>query len=150
MYPSDSTHNLDGVNGGIRILVVDDMRPSTDSLAMLLQALGHQTCNAYNGEEALEKFASFQPEVVLLDLIMSGTTGFKTAEMMRNQFKDDKFTIVAMSGWTQTNVRQLALNAGCDAYLPKPTKLEDLNSILALVKAGDHSLANFRESPRES
>ena len=128
-------------SGALRILVVDDMRLNTDSLAMLLEALGHKTSKAYSGKEALEQFEFFQPEVVFMDLGMPGMDGYETARRMRDQFKKQKFTLVALTGWGQEDAQQRALDAGFDAHLTKPVSLDKLNNIFAQVKTGDYSLA---------
>ena len=137
-------------SGALRILVVDDMRLNTDSLAMLLEALGHETSKAYSGKEALEQFEFFQPEVVFMDLGMPGMDGYETARRMRDQFKEQKFTLIALTGWGQENVQQRALDAGFDAHLTKPVNLDKLNCIFAQVKTGDYSLANFQSSDTDS
>ena len=68
-----------------RILVVDDNRDSAESLAMLLQAMDHETQTAYDGLEALEVATTFQPEVVLLDLGMPKLNGYDTARRLRER-----------------------------------------------------------------
>ena len=66
------------------------------------------------------------------------------------QFKEQKFTLIALTGWGQENVQQRALDAGFDAHLTKPVNLDKLNCIFAQVKTGDYSLANFQSSDTDS
>ena len=53
-----------------KILVVDDLRDSADSLALLFDALGHQTMTSYDGQQAVEAARSFGPDIVFLDINM--------------------------------------------------------------------------------
>jgi hypothetical protein len=68
-----------------RILVVDDIRDSADSLAMLLRLVGHDVRTVHDGRQALVVPATYRPNLVLLDFGLPGTNGFIVARQMRSQ-----------------------------------------------------------------
>jgi CheY-like chemotaxis protein/two-component sensor histidine kinase len=116
---------------GRRILVVDDNRDSADSLAMMLELLGHATQAAYDGRDAVETFGTFEPEVVLLDIGMPRLTGLEAAREIRRRPRGPEVVLIAMTGWGQGEDRRKAREAGFDHYLIKPVHPEELQSLLA-------------------
>jgi PAS domain S-box-containing protein len=114
-----------------RVLVVDDNRDSADSLAMLLQVLGHEVEIAYDGEEALETAAKLLPEVVLLDIGMPKLSGYEVCERMRHQPWARDAVIVAVTGWGQQEDKRRSHEAGFDHHLVKPIDPSVLREVLS-------------------
>jgi CheY-like chemotaxis protein len=69
----------------LRVLIVDDDRDTTDSLAVLLKLWGFQPLVAYDGPAALAVAAAERPDLVLLDLSMPGMDGYELALRLRRQ-----------------------------------------------------------------
>jgi CheY-like chemotaxis protein len=113
-----------------RILVVDDNRDARESLATLLRGLGYSVETARDSASALETAASFLPQVVILDIIMPGVSGFRTAELMRQQPLLHNIVIITVTGWQETLDDWLSKNAGCNYHLLKPLDMERLETIL--------------------
>jgi two-component system CheB/CheR fusion protein len=113
-----------------RVLIVDDNADSADSLARLLQSLGHHTATEYDGESAVERVQSFEPHVVLLDLGMPGVDGFEVCRRLRESTTAGALRIVAMTGWGREQDRARTLAAGFDAHLVKPA---DLASVAVVI-----------------
>ena len=116
--------------GGRRILIVDDNRDSAASLAMLLEAAGNKTREAYDGMEALEAAAEFHPDVVLLDIGLPKLNGFEVCRRMRAEPWGRDMTILAVSGWGQDDDRRKSREAGFDNHMVKPL---DYNTLLKLL-----------------
>ena len=117
-----------------RILVADDNRDSADSLAMMLEMLGHEVSCAHDGVEALETAKRSKPELVFLDLGMPRMNGYDAARMIRNQPECNGVVLVALTGWGQEQDRRRSYEAGFDYHIVKPIDftaveklLEDLN-----------------------
>jgi len=113
-----------------RILVVDDNRDAADSLVAMLSADGHEAAASYTGAHALERVASWSPDVVLLDIGLPDIGGYEVARRLRQQNSGDGLTIVAISGWGQQRDKQDALDAGCDAHLTKPANPDDVRELI--------------------
>jgi CheY-like chemotaxis protein len=88
-----------------RILVVDDHRDSTDSMAMLLQMMGHEVHSTYDGSTAIRLAKEFQPDIVLLDLAMPGLDGLAVARAIRKAEAGHLIHLVAVTGWGRKEMR---------------------------------------------
>jgi len=115
-----------------RILVVDDLRESADSLAMLLSIGGDETQTAYDGEEAVERAAAFRPDVILLDIGMPRMDGHDACRAIRQQPGGKSILMIALTGWGQEADRRKSLEAGFDHHLVKPVDFAALTKLLAV------------------
>ena len=114
-----------------RILIVEDNRDSADSLAILLKAAGHEVHVAHDGLEAVEVTATFQPQVVLLDIGLPRLNGYEAARRIREQQRHKGVTLVALTGWGQEEDRRRSKEAGFDAHMIKPVDFSALTKLLA-------------------
>jgi CheY-like chemotaxis protein len=117
-----------------RILVVDDNRDSADSLALLLTLQGSEVRTAYDGLEAIEAAAAFQPDVVLSDIGMPRLNGYDAARKIREQCRGRKVVLVAMTGWGQEEDKRRSTAAGYDVHLVKPVELAALERLLGALE----------------
>jgi PAS domain S-box-containing protein len=122
-----------------RILVVDDYRDSATSLATLLELAGNETHTAYDGLEAVEAAAAFQPDVVLLDIGLPEMNGYEAARKIREQPWGKTMALVALTGWGQEEDRQKSREAGFLAHLVKPVDYAALLKLLAELPAPDRA-----------
>jgi CheY-like chemotaxis protein len=107
-----------------RILVVDDQREHRELLLSLLEPLGFNLNEADSGEECLLKAAEQQPDLILLDISMTGIDGIETALQLRE--RELSMPIVILSANAYPSDRMAALNAGCNDFLSKPISVADL------------------------
>jgi signal transduction histidine kinase/CheY-like chemotaxis protein len=113
-----------------RVLVIDDNVDAAESAKMLLSLLGQEAEAAYSGTEALERLASFRPDLVLVDLGMPGMDGYEVARRIRNMGDLQNVRIVALSGYGQPEDRRRTAAAGFDDHLVKPVDSELLEQLL--------------------
>ena len=113
-----------------RVLLVDDNADSTEPLSLLLQAKGHETRVAVEGEQAITVADAFQPTCVLLDLGLPGIDGFEVARRLRNRPYGQQLTLIALTGWAGKDVRTKAAEAGFDYHIVKPVNWEELEHIV--------------------
>jgi two-component system CheB/CheR fusion protein len=125
--PGEKTNN----GRGRRILVVDDNRDAAESLALVLRLLGHEIQTALEGLEALQKAASFHPDVVLLDIGMPRMNGYEVARHIRQQPWGGKIAVIALTGWGQEEDKRRSREAGFDHHLTKPVDPMLLENLLA-------------------
>lgn len=114
-----------------RILVVDDNADAAESLAMLLEILGHETRVAHDGEAAVRVAAEYRPEVVLMDLGMPRVNGTEAARRIRLESWGKDMFLVALTGWGADDDRRRTQEAGFDRHLVKPVDLDALTKLLA-------------------
>ncbi|HKE45770.1 MAG TPA: PAS domain S-box protein [Steroidobacteraceae bacterium] len=117
-----------------RVLIADDNRAAAESLAMLLQMEGHDVQVAYDGEEALNLFATMQPDVALLDIGMPKVNGYEVARQARKHANGRKVTFIAVTGWGQDKDRANAVEAGFNFHFTKPV---DVDRLMELLRSAD-------------
>jgi CheY-like chemotaxis protein len=120
-----------------RALVVDDNADAADSLAMILQLLGHQTECVSDPYKVVDAFEVFSPQVVFLDIGMPGLSGYDVARLLRSNPASKKATLVALTGWGQPEDRRRTEEAGFDYHIVKPADLDTLRHICEVVAEGD-------------
>jgi CheY-like chemotaxis protein/anti-sigma regulatory factor (Ser/Thr protein kinase) len=118
------------------ILVVDDNSDSAQSLAMLLDTMGHRTFTAYDGHEAMAAIEQQRPDVVLLDIGLPGLSGYEVCQRVRAQEWGKKTTLIALTGWGQEDDRRRTREAGFNGHLVKPVDVEQLMDLLGRLSVG--------------
>ena len=132
-----------------RILVVDDNRDAANTLARLLSVLGHEARVAYGGDEALDIATGFPFDMAFIDLGMPNLNGYETCARLRQNRMSGDVVMVALTGWSQEQDKQLALKSGFDVHVAKPMSEQRLNELLALLVPKVSPAKNQREeSPR--
>ena len=116
---------------GRSVLLVDDNRDSAESLAALLQMLGHEVRQAYCGREAIELARACQPELVLLDIGMPDLNGYDVARALRAEPGLSGTRLIALTGYGSDEDRSASRAAGFDDHLVKPIDFDRLERILA-------------------
>jgi CheY-like chemotaxis protein len=118
-----------------RILIVDDLMDSADSLAILLRMTGHEVHTAYDGEEAVIAAEKFRPEVVLLDIGMPRLNGYDACRRIREKPWGKDIFLIAVTGWGQDDDRRRTEEAGFNCHMVKPVNPRDLMKVLAGLQA---------------
>ena len=113
-----------------KILVVDDLRDSADSLALLFDALGHETMTSYDGQQAVEAAQAFRPDIAFLDINMPILDGYDAARSLRDALADAPPVLVALTAVSGPDARRKADDAGFDFYITKPA---DFNVLITIV-----------------
>ncbi|PTN37728.1 response regulator transcription factor [Desulfonatronum sp. SC1] len=107
-----------------KILIVDDEAELVRLLQMYLGLKGYTVEAAVDGEEALEKNRSFQPRVVLLDLIMPGKGGFDVLKQIKHANPETE--VIVITAMIEEQVRALAMQLGAHDCIVKPFNLDRL------------------------
>jgi chemotaxis protein histidine kinase CheA len=108
------------------VLVVDDSLSQRRALEQLLTDAGFHVRTSRDGIEAAETLVHFRPDVVLTDLEMPRMNGIELASHIRTQAKIRDLPVIMITSRTTQNHRQMAEEAGVDAYFTKPVRDEEL------------------------
>ncbi|MFO0899196.1 MAG: ATP-binding protein [Pirellulales bacterium] len=114
-----------------RILVVDDLRASADTLVKVLECLGQEAFQAYDGPSAIKAAHALHPDLILLDIAMPALDGYEVARRLRASPDLEGTTLVALTGYGQPDDKRQAAAAGFDLHLTKPADLRSLRELLA-------------------
>ncbi|HYF43212.1 MAG TPA: response regulator [Ramlibacter sp.] len=113
-----------------RILVVDDLMASAETLMTLLEMEGFEVKIASEGVAALKIAEDFRPDVVLLDIGLPGMNGFEVAHQLRSQPSSRDALLIALTGYGEAESRSRSAQAGFDFHMVKPA---DVNLLLSMI-----------------
>ena len=116
-----------------RILLVDDNVDFVASLALILQASGHEVRVTHDGLEALEVATTFQPDFIFLDIGLPGLNGYDVARNLRQLPSTQRSILVAITGWGQAGDKRRAREAGFDHHVVKPVEPTEIHAILTRI-----------------
>ncbi len=112
-----------------KILVVDDDKNICELLRLYIEKEGYTVAISNDGEDAVAKFASFKPDLVLLDIMLPGLDGWQVCREIR---KKSNTPIIMLTAKGETFDKVLGLELGADDYVVKPF---DTKEIVARIKA---------------
>jgi putative two-component system response regulator len=102
------------------ILIVDDEYSGRETLQSILEGEGYNLVMAENGPQAIEKAKSILPDVILLDVMMPGMTGFEVCERIRNDPQVAEIPIIILTALDDRDSLLTGLKAGADDFISKP------------------------------
>lgn len=121
-------------SGVKRVLVVEDSVDIAESLAQLLEDAGHEVVIVGNGLTALGRAEEFAPDLMLVDIGLSGIDGYEVARRLRNNPRTKAITLAALTGYGQPKDREQTKEAGFDAHFVKPVDMSVLESFVNKAK----------------
>lgn len=126
-----------------RLLVVDDTASGRATVEAALAREGYEIAQAASGPECLDKVQSFDPDLILLDVMMPGMDGFEVCRLLREQPRQRSIPIVMVTALADTDSMVRGLEAGADDFLGKPFNKWELRArVSALVRLGVQQRAN--------
>jgi two-component system, chemotaxis family, chemotaxis protein CheY len=117
-----------------KVLIVDDSSLARRTVRAMLEEMGHTVEEASDGAQALERFYIHHPDVVVLDMVMTGMYGLEVLAKMR-QLQPDARVIVATADIQQSTQDQ-ARAAGASGFINKPLNRQKLSHVITTVLGG--------------
>src|SRR3990172_8571667 len=111
-----------------RILIVDDNVDTVELLRKRLRAEGYDTEEAYDGEECLNRVASFNPDLVILDVMMPKLNGFETCRRLKADENTRYIPVLMLTAKSDVEDKIQGLDIGADDYLAKPFDYKELSA----------------------
>jgi DNA-binding response OmpR family regulator len=129
-----------------RILIVDDELPLRNTLRAYLEREGYEVETVGDGHAALTLAGTFQPNLVILDVMLPGVDGFTVLQKLRQQ---SQVYVLMLTAKTEEIDRVLGLTLGADDYLTKPFSVRELVArVQAILRRG--RTTNAPDSPEAS
>ncbi len=117
-----------------KILIVDDSGMSRRTLRKILEPAGHEISEAEEGIVALERYFLDKPDLVLLDLTMTGMYGVEVLDKLREM--DPQARVIIASADIQSSTREMVDAGGASAFINKPFTSEKVLSAVGMVLQG--------------
>ncbi len=102
------------------VMVVDDERVNREILSRMLSRNGYDVLTADSGEAALERLEEQLPDLILLDVIMSGISGFELLHTIRSRYHDSELPVIMVTAESERENVVRAFQEGANDYLTKP------------------------------
>ena len=127
--------------GPIRVMIVDDHTMVRTGLATFMEVSDDLDLvgQAANGQEAVELCEQFQPDVILMDLVMPEMNGVAATRIIRGRWP--QVQVIALTSFQEKELVQDALEAGAISYLLKNVSMDDLTEAVRAAHAGRSTLA---------
>lgn len=136
---SSPTFQQGPTNSPRRVLITDDDNASRNTVAALLSPLGYLVRFAANGEEALAAVEQETPDLVLLDVMMPGMSGFEVCRRVRERLGADYVPVIMITALDGRSDIVRGLEAGADDFLHKPVHGAELRARVSnLLKVRDY------------
>ena len=120
------------MNTGNKILVIDDDAHNCELFQVMLGNLGFTVEEAIDGYDAMEKLKKFYPDLILLDNIMPGMTGWELTKKLKNDPKYRDIPIIMLSAIDDVKDKVAGFELGVEDYITKPFNFSE---VLARIKA---------------
>lgn len=126
------------------ILIVEDEIAISQVLKVYLQKANFKTVQAFDGNEAVEKFQTYKPALVLLDVMLPGKDGWAILREIR---KNSDCPVIMLTALGDVNYRLTGLNDGADDYISKPFIADEVvarvNAVLRRSQSNDGPVKSF-------
>src|SRR5258706_15003428 len=116
----------------LRIVIADGDRKAVRSIAAVLRDAGHETRGVYHGLDVVAAVGSFAADMLLVDVGITGMTGYAIARALRQRYGSALPTLIAASAGNDPTERLLAELAGFEHHLSKPYEAESLLGLFAV------------------
>jgi twitching motility two-component system response regulator PilH len=122
---------------GLRILVVDDSSTIVALLSRMLQQNGYRTFEATSGEEAIALIERELPDLVFLDIVLPGMSGFAVLRSLRRESRTHHLPVIMISGNLRATEEFYGQRIGADEFMKKPfSRFDVFERIKTLVERG--------------
>ncbi|MBN1200585.1 MAG: response regulator [Anaerolineae bacterium] len=120
-----------------RILLIDDDVNLLQMVKLMLKRVGHEIETTNKGEEGLRMATEMKPDLAIIDVMMPGLSGYDVVRSLRENPITAHIPIVILTARSQPMDKQMALEAGANAFLSKPVTAQELTSrVEAVLRAG--------------
>jgi two-component system sensor histidine kinase/response regulator len=126
-----------------KILIVDDNVDAVELLEKRLHSEGYDTTKAYDGEEGLKKVVEYNPDLIVLDVMMPKLNGYEVCQRLKADENTRYIPILMLTAKSDVESKVKGLDIGADDYLPKPFDYKELSArirSLLTIKAAHEKL----------
>jgi CheY-like chemotaxis protein len=118
-----------------RVLIADDNEANVELLEAYLGGLDLETAVAVDGQDTLDKVESFQPDLILLDVMMPRLSGFEVCQQLKGDARTSAIMILMVTALNELGDIERAVKAGTDDFLSKPVhKIELVKRVENMLK----------------
>jgi len=113
-------------SSSLKILVVEDNQDNREMVIKVLKFNGYQVVEAVDGQEAVEKAKTENPDLILLDIYLPKMDGYEVTKRLKADINLRNIPIIALTAHAMKGNMEEILAAGCDGYISKPINIREL------------------------
>jgi two-component system, sensor histidine kinase and response regulator len=136
-----------------KILIVDDAEDTVELLRKRFRAEGYDTDQAFNGEEGLQKVSEYNPDLVVLDVMMPKMDGYEVCKRMKSDEKTKYIPVLMLTAKGEVDYKVKGLETGADDYMAKPFDYKELSarirSLLSIKATHERKVATEKTGALE-
>ncbi|MBL4627921.1 MAG: response regulator [Roseicyclus sp.] len=122
-----------------RILIVEDESNILEALSFILSRAGWDVRGHGKGESALAEVARLSPDILVLDVMLPGRSGFDILRELRADTATAQLPVLMLTAKGQAKDRELAMALGANAFLTKPFSNTELLEVVAQMSSAPHA-----------
>ena len=120
------------MNSSYKILIIDDNADTVELLKKRFRADGYDTAEAYDGEQGLQKVSEYEPDVIVLDVMMPNMSGYEVCEKLKGDEITKHIPILMLTAKSEVPDKVKGLDIGAEGYITKPF---DYKEVAARVRS---------------
>ncbi|HEX7042861.1 MAG TPA: response regulator [Patescibacteria group bacterium] len=117
-----------------KVYIVDDDEGILDAISLILEESGYKVETSSKGNQTYERVTHFHPDIILLDVLMSGYDGRKICKILKQDSKTSKIPVVMISA--HPSAKKHVMEYGAEAFLSKPFETNELLDTVAKFTNG--------------
>lgn len=126
-----------------KVLVIDDDRSINELISLYFSKEGYEVDTCFDGSSAVEAFRQFDPDIILLDLMLPGMDGYDVCREIR---KESQVPIIMLTARGETLDKVVGLELGADDYVQKPFEAKELIArVKAVLRRSENSNSQVQE-----
>ena len=114
-----------------KILIVEDNPQNMKLMEMLLEAKGYILLEAIDGKQAMDVATTKRPDLIIMDIQLPKMSGLEVTKRLRQLPAFNHIPIIAITAYAMKGDKEKFIEAGCDAYLPKPINTRELPKVIS-------------------
>jgi len=118
-----------------KILVVDDDPDILEGISIILETEGYTVATNSEGEKTYERIKKFNPDLILLDVLMSGSDGRTICKNLKSKANTKKIPVIMISA--DPGAKSGSLKAGANEFISKPFEIDDLINAIRKFTVSD-------------
>jgi two-component system cell cycle response regulator DivK len=123
------------------ILVIEDNAANMKLASLLLRIAGHTVLCAVDAETGLKMASSLSPDLILMDIQLPGIDGLAATALLKHDPVTAAIPIVALTAMAMSTDKEKSIAAGCDGYIAKPVRYEELYAVIDALLVRPAALA---------
>jgi two-component system, cell cycle response regulator DivK len=130
-----------------RILIIEDNLANMKLASLLLHNAGHTVLCAADAETGLTLARTDQPDLILMDIQLPGMDGLAATALLKQDHATAAIPIIALTAMAMKEDKEKTKAAGCDAYIAKPLRYQELYEVIDALLAKGEGKAAVDENP---